>query len=35
MIDLEKAEIEFDNCAKNYDIDNENINLKLKKHERK
>ena len=35
MIDLEKAEIEFDNYAKNYDIDNENINLKMKKHERK
>ncbi len=29
MIDLEKAEIEFDNYAKNYDIDNENINLKF------
>ncbi len=29
MIDLEKAEIEFDNYAKNYDMDNENINLKF------
>ena len=29
MIDLEKAEIEFDNYAKNYDIDNENIKLKF------
>jgi len=29
MMDIEKAEIEFDNYAKNYDIDNENIKLRF------